>query len=149
MTSLLFLVALAILAGALGGVHVPINGALGVRIGSTIVATLTFYAVALAVTALVAVFASERRAFLALLDVPPWYFILPGVISVAVVGSTTYLIPRLGALNVFVITLAASSIVRALISHHGWLGSPVDPINSAKVLGASLVALGAFLVVRN
>lgn len=149
MTSLLFLIALAILAGALGGIHVPINGALGMKIGSTIVATLTFYAVAFAVTAALALALSERSAFLALRDVPAWYFIAPGVISVAVVGSTTFLIPRLGALNVFVITIAASSIVRAVISHYGLLGSPVDPINAAKLAGATLVAVGAFLVVRN
>jgi transporter family-2 protein len=149
MTSVLFLVALAVVVGALGGIHVPINGALGMRIGSTVVATLTFYAVALAVTALVALFASERSAFAALREVPAWYLVLPGVISAAVVGSTTFLIPRLGALNVFVITIAASSIVRVLISHYGWLGSPVDPINVAKLAGAALVAGGAFLVVRS
>ena len=149
MTSLLFLVTLAILVGALGGVHIPINGALGLKIGSPVVATITFYTVALAVISAVALFTTERSQFLALREVPVWYFVLPGLISAVVVGTNTFLIPRLGALNVFVIALATQSVVRAVISHYGLLGSPVDPINAAKIAGASLVAVGAFLVVRN
>lgn len=149
MTSGVLLVAMAIVAGALGGVHVPINGALSMRLQSTIVATFTFYGVAFLTTAVLAVATSDRATFRALADIPAWYYIVPGLISVAVVGSTTFLIPRLGAINVFVITIAASTVVRAAISHFGWLESPVDPINGAKIAGASLVALGAFLVVRN
>lgn len=149
MTSVVLLVTMAIVAGALGGVHVPINGALSMRLQSTIVATFTFYGVAFLTTAVLAVATSDRATFRALADIPAWYYIVPGLISVAVVGSTTFLIPRLGAINVFVITIAASTVVRAAISHFGWLESPVDPINGAKIAGASLVALGAFLVVRN
>jgi hypothetical protein len=39
-------VMIAILTGALGAIHVPINGALGARIQSTAVATFTFHGVA-------------------------------------------------------------------------------------------------------
>ncbi len=149
MTSLLFLIALAIVIGTLSGIHVPINGALGLRLGSTVVATFTFYSVALLTITTVALFTTGRADFMALRDVPLWYCILPGLISAAVVGSNTFLIPRLGAINVFVIATATHSIMSALISHYGWLGSPVDPINGAKIAGASLVAVGAFLVVRS
>ncbi len=149
MTSVALLVALAIVAGALGGIHVPINGALSMRLQSTVVATFTFYGVAFLATAVLALATSNRETFRALAEIPAWYYIAPGLISVAVVGSTTFLIPRLGAVNVFVITVAASCLVRLVISHFGWLESPVDPINGAKIAGASLVALGALLVVRN
>ena len=93
---------LAIVAGTLGGIHVPINGALGVRIQSTLVATFAFYGVAFLIIAFACALLAERAAFTALLTVPRWYY-FAGIISVVVVGSSTFLIRRLGAVNVFVI----------------------------------------------
>ena len=66
-----------------------------------------------------------------------------------VVASGTFLIPRLGAINVFVITVLAQTVVRVVISRYGWLASPVDPISAPKLAGAAMVALGAVLVVRS
>ena len=85
--TLAFYLLLSIAVGALGAVHVPINGALGARIQSTVAATLVFYGVAFTVTALLALFAADRSALRALPHVPSWYLVLPGLISVAVVGG--------------------------------------------------------------
>ena len=149
MNAMWFYVALALLAGALGGIHVPINGALGARIGSALVATLTFYGVAFLVIAAANALFLDRSALSSLSAVPAWTYLLPGVISVLVVGANTYLIPRLGAINLFVLVVAAQLVVRATISHFGWLASPVDPIAWPKILGAAMVMVGAILVVRN
>ncbi len=147
-TLALYLLA-AVVIGGLGAIHVPINGALGARIQSALVATLTFYAVAFIVTALLALASFEREAFRALERIPPWYYLVPGLISVAVVGGNTWLIPRFGAINVFVVAVFAQTVVRVVISHYGWFESPVDPITAPKLLGAVMVSLGAVLVVRS
>jgi len=139
---------LAIVAGTLGGIHVPINGALGERIQSTLIATLAFYGVAFTLIAAVSAVVGDREALSALLTVPRWYFVA-GLISVIVVGTSTYLIPRLGALNVFVIFVGAQLLVRMVLSHFGWLQSPISPINGVKLLGAVLLLTGAILVVRD
>ncbi len=139
---------LAIMAGALGGIHVPINGALGARIESTLVATFAFYGVAFLAIAAVNAIALDRAAFAALADVPAWYFVLPGLISVWVVGANTFLIPRLGAVDLFVVVVASQLVVRSVVSHFGWFASPVDPVAWPQVLGSLLVVAGAFLVVR-
>lgn len=136
------------LAGALGGVHVPINGSLSTRIGSTFVATFTFYGVAFLLIALVNLIAFDRASFRALATVPAWYYIVPGVISVLVVGASTFLIPRLGAANVFVVAFSAQLVVRTVISHFGWLDSPASPITLTRVFGGLLLAVGAVMVVR-
>ena len=141
-------VLLAMVVGALGAVHVPINGALGIRIGSTMVATFTFYAVAVAVIGTLCLVRAEREAFVALYRAPRWYLIA-GVISVVVVGASTFLIPRLGAMNVFAVTVTMQLIVRSVISHFGWFESPVQPLNVARVVGALLLLAGALLVVRS
>ena len=90
----------------------------------------------------------DREALSALLTVPRWYFVA-GLISVIVVGTSTYLIPRLGAVNVFVIFVGAQLLVRMVLSHFGWLQSPLSPINGVKLLGAVLLLTGAILVVRD
>ena len=139
---------LAIAAGTLGGIHVPINGALGVRLQSTLVATFAFYGVAFLIISFTCALLAERAAFTALLTVPSWYYVA-GVISVVVVGSSTFLIPRLGAVNVFVIFFVAQFAVRMVLSHFGWLQSPVSPISWVKLAGGLMLFLGAVLVVRN
>ena len=139
--------ALAMLVGVLGGIHVPINGALGTRIGSTLVATFTFYGIAFLLIAVVCALTWERGPWLALKDVPRWYFIA-GLISVVVVGGSTFLIPRIGAVNLFVIVLSLQLISRMFISHFGWLESPVSSISAFKLLGGVLLISGALLVVR-
>lgn len=141
-------VAIAIFTGALGAIHVPINGALAARIQSTFVATFTFYGVAFLIIAAVTLLTTERETIYQLGRVPMWLYLVPGAISVLVVGSSTFLMPRLGAVNVFVITVFAQTTVRVVISHYGWLASPVDPITAPKLVGAALVALGAVLVIR-
>ncbi|MEZ4622879.1 MAG: DMT family transporter [Caldilineaceae bacterium] len=141
-------VTIAILTGALGAIHVPINGALAVRIQSTAAATFTFYGVAFLLIAVVTLLTTGWETFSLLGSVPVWLYLVPGAISVLVVGSSTFLMPRLGAVNVFVITVFAQTTVRVLISHYGWLASPVDPITFPKLVGAALVAIGAVLVIR-
>lgn len=138
---------LAVVTGALGAVHVPINGALGERIQSSVVATFAFYGVAFLLMSLLCVIRDERQAFRGLLDAPRWYLVA-GVISVVVVGTSTYLIPRLGAVNLFVIFVSAQLVVRMMLSHYGWLESPVNPISPSKLAGAVLLLTGVILVVR-
>jgi transporter family-2 protein len=130
--SMTLYVAIAILTGALGAL-----------------ATFTFYGVAFLIIAGVTLLTTDRETIRQLGRVPVWLYLLPGIISVVVVASGTFLMPRLGAVNVFVITVFAQTLVRIVISHHGWLASPVDPINAPKLAGAAMVALGAVLVVRS
>ena len=64
------------------------------------------------------------------------------------VGSSTFLIPRLGAVNLFVIFVSAQLVVRMVVSHFGWLESPPSPIGWFKMLGGVLLVVGAVLVVH-
>jgi len=137
----------ALVIGMLGGIHVPINGALGKAINSTLVATLTFYGIGFALAATACLIWFDRMPFLALRTVPRWYF-LAGVISVVVVGSSTFLIPRIGAITLFVIVLTMQLVSRSVISHFGWLESPVMPFNWVRAMGVAFLVVGALLVVR-
>ena len=138
---------LAIFIGMLGGIHIPINGAFGSRINSPMVATFIFYGIAFLIISLVVLIRWDPEPFKMLTTIPRWYFIA-GVISVVVVGGGTFLIPRIGAVNLFVLILCSQLIVRSIISHFGWLESPVSPITWVKMSGAILVILGTFLIIK-
>lgn len=139
---------LAVLAGIMGGIHVPINAALGSKIQSSLVATFTFYGIAFLLISVICLFTWERDAFAALDTVPRWYFVA-GVISVFVIVTSTFLIPRIGAINLFVIVLSLQMISRTVISHFGWLESPVSSLTWIKAAGSVLLIVGAILVVRD
>ena len=89
----------------------------------------------------------DTRAFGALKSASPFYF-TAGIISVAVVGGSTYLIPRIGALNLFVLLFSSQMIVRMFISHFGLLESPVSPISLVKIGGGVLMVIGAAMMNR-
>lgn len=139
---------LAVLAGIMGGIHLPINAALGSKINSVFVATFTFYGIAFLLISVICLLTWDRNAFAALNTVPRWYFIA-GVISMFVIMINTFLIPRLGAINIFVIVLSLQMISRSVISHFGWLESPVSSISWVRVAGSVLLIMGAILVVRD
>ena len=123
-TAVYFLMALAI--GALGGIHIPINGALGQRIQSALFATWAFYGIAFAAISVVCLVLWDPRAFAGLRGANSMYF-TAGLISVVVVGSSTFLIPRIGAFNLFALLFSAQMLVRMAISHFGLLESPLSP----------------------
>lgn len=143
-----FYLMLAVFIGALGGIHVPINGALGAKIHSPLVATLTFYGIGFGMIGLVCLLTWDRQAFAALVTVPRWYFVA-GLISVIVVGSSTFLIPRIGAINLFVIVVSSQMLVRSVISHYGWFELPISPLSWTKLFGMLLLVVGAVMVVRD
>ena len=147
-TQLLLLYGLAVMIGIMGGIHIPINGALGNRIQSPLLATVVFYSIGLGMVGTAFLIAGNRAALMALQEAPRWYF-LAGAISAVVVASSTFLIPRIGAINLFVIVIALQMVSRMVISHYGWFESPMAPISPFKILGALMLLVGAVLVVRN
>ena len=79
----------------------------------------------------------------AIRKVPPWLYIT-GVISALNILGTTYLIPRLGVRRFFILVIGGQILTAMVVSHFGWLTSPKDPVNTAKIIGAALVILGTF-----
>ena len=136
-----------IFIGALGGIHIPINGAFGARIGSALVATWVFFGVAFVLSSVAMVIDWNRPAIQSLSSVPVWFY-LAGAISVIVVSGGTFLIPKIGAVNLFVLVLSSQLISRSVISHFGLLESPVTPINVVRVIGFLFLIVGAVLVVK-
>jgi transporter family-2 protein len=69
-----------------------------------------------------------------------------GAIGACLVFGIAWLFPQLGGAPVMILLLAGQVIAGILISHYGWLGSPVQPMTMIKIIGALIMCGGAALV---
>ena len=68
-----------------------------------------------------------------------------GVLGASLVFAIAWLIPQVGAGPVMITLLAGQVIGGLVMSHFGWLGSPVQPITWAKVVGVAVMIGGVIL----
>jgi transporter family-2 protein len=82
-----------------------------------------------------------------ILRVPPPLY-LTGFISAFIVLAITFLIPKLGARQLVVLTIAGQILMAMIVSHLGVLESPEDPITLGKIAGAVLLVAGVAVSVN-
>lgn len=139
-TVLFFAVSLAL--GIMLAIYMPMNSSVALHLGSTLAATITFFGVALLTALIVFVSLGQYDALSKIGSVPSWLY-LTGVFSAVMVFGTTFLIPKIGIRQLFILTVTGQILTALILGHFGFLGLPKDPISTAKVIGAILVILGA------
>jgi len=72
-----------------------------------------------------------------------------GVLGACLVFAIAWLIPRVGAGNVMITLLAGQVLGGLIMSHFGWLGSPVQPVTAVKVVGVLVMIVGVVLATRS
>lgn len=137
-------IGIALLMGVAMSIYLPMNSSVSRYLGSSIAATVTFYAVALLTAAVILMLCGEYDA-IAKMGHVPIYLYLAGFISAFMILGTTFLIPKVGARRFFILLISGQILMAIIVSHFGILESPRDPITFKKVLAASLVIAGAFL----
>ena len=85
-----------------------------------------------------------RGALEPLHDVHP-LLLTAGVLGACLVFAIAWLIPQVGAGAVMITLLAGQVLGGLLMSHYGWLGSPVQPITASKLLGVAVMIGGVVL----
>jgi transporter family-2 protein len=61
------------------------------------------------------------------------------------VFAIAWLIPQIGAGRLMIVLLAGQIIGGLVLSHFGWLGSPLEPVSLRRVLGACVMMGGVVL----
>ena len=149
--SLLFPLAMVVIAGAAVATQPAFNGQLAYLLGSPFRAALiNFTAGALVMLSIVTVF-SLRNGLPSreqVLSVPPHLWIAGGALGALFVTTATWATPKIGA-GAFFSTLIAAQLIAALImDHFGLIGLDVRPANLVRIIGVVLLVAGAVLVVR-
>lgn len=132
----------ALLIGVISAIYLPMNSSVSRYLGSPLTASISFYFVALITSILIFAIFGEFETIYNIKIVPPYLF-LTGFISAFIVLGITFLIPILGARKMAILAIAGQLLMAMIVSHFGVLESPEDPITLKKIVGASLLILGA------
>ena len=140
MTMLYYL--LLLLAGALQGVMVSLNGQLGNYYSMF---AICFFVHGIALILLLAYLLAKRTK----LDFrgAPWYVYLVGIFGIAIVASSSWCTLKVGASVMLAISTAGQIISSQLIDQFGLFGMPVQKFRVKQLPGYLLLAAGVALVV--
>lgn len=142
---------LNVLIGLAVGALVVIQGAMNSRVmsalGSAMSATLVNFVIG-ALTLLGVMVLTGHIATVQNLSQAPRWGLLAGVAGVLLVMGTAFLIPRIGTAHVVALLVCGQAFTSLIFDHFGLLGVPVMEISMTRIVGCSLLALGAILVGR-
>lgn len=139
-----FLILLALLLGIMLALYLPMNSSVARHLDSPIAASIPFFFIAL-ITSILLLFLSGGYSNILNMKNVPSYLFLSGFMAAFMILGTTFLLPRIGARQYFIVVLAGQLIMAMFLSHFGLLESPKDPITIKKMLGASLMFVGAVI----
>jgi transporter family-2 protein len=135
---------LTILLGVVLAVHLSMNGKVGAVLNNARVGNALFWCIGALGAVLIGLTGWQNGALQPLKDVHP-VLLTAGLLGACLVFAIAWLIPQVGA-GAVMITLIAGQVLGGLImSHFGWLGSPVQPISLTKVAGVGVMIAGVAL----
>jgi bacterial/archaeal transporter family-2 protein len=70
------------------------------------------------------------------------------LMGASIVFGIAWLFPVVGAANATIALLFGQIVSSLVLSHYGWLGSPVQPITMRSLLGAAVMLVGVILATR-
>ena len=127
---------LTMFLGVVLAVHLAMNGKVGSMLNNARVGNALFWCIG-ALGALAIGLSGWRNGALGPLKQVHPVLLTAGVLGACLVFAIAWLIPHVGAGNVMITLLAGQVIGGLMMSHFGWLGSPVQPVTMAKVVGVS------------
>ena len=133
---------LLLLAGALQGVMVSLNGQLGTYYSTF---AICFFVHGIALILLLGYLLAKRTR----LDFrgAPWYVYFVGIFGIAIVASSSWCTLKVGASVMLAISTAGQIISSQLIDQFGLFGMPVQKFRAKQLPGYVLLAAGVALVV--
>ncbi len=136
---------LTMLLGVILAVHLAMNGKVGAVLNNVRVGNALFWCIGALGAAVIGVTGWQSGALQPLKQVHPALF-TAGILGACLVFAIAWLIPQVGAGPVMITLLAGQVLGGLIMSHFGWLGSPVQPITWTKLAGVAVMIAGVSLV---
>lgn len=136
---------LTIFLGVVLAVHLAMNGKVGMAINNPRVGNAVFWCIGALTAVIIGLTGWKAGALAPLKDISP-LLLTAGAFGAMLVFAIAWLIPEVGAVGLFMCLLAGQVIGSVVMSHYGWLGSPVEPITLIKMVGVALMIGGATIV---
>jgi bacterial/archaeal transporter family-2 protein len=141
------LLALSVFLGIVLAVHLGMNSKVGAALNNPRVGNALFWCIG-ALGAVVIGFTGWKPGALDTLGTVHPLLLTAGLMGACLVFGIAWLIPQVGAGPVMIALLAGQILGGMLMSHFGWLGSPVQPITITHLAGALVMLAGVVLVTR-
>jgi transporter family-2 protein len=135
---------LTMLLGVVLAVHLSMNGKVGSVLNNARVGNALFWCIGAVGALAIGLTGWQSGALGPLKDVHP-ILLTAGVLGACLVFAIAWLIPQVGAGPVMITLLAGQVLGGLLMSHFGWLGSPVQPITLTKIAGVAVMIGGVVL----
>jgi transporter family-2 protein len=141
------LYALTMFLGVVLAVHLAMNGAVGQAINNPRVGNAVFWVIGGVTAVLIGLSGWQPGALSGLSKVNP-LLLTAGGIGACLVFGIAWVFPQIGASAVMFGLLAGQILGGMVLSHYGWLGSPVQPVSLTNVVGAIVMVAGVILATR-
>ena len=142
-------VVVVILLGVLGGVAVglqgPIAGAMSQKVGGAASSLIVHVGGVLLSGVLLLVRRGEQIGHWRDLS---WYMLGAGAFGVVLYLTLSQTFPRLGATAALTLIIVGQLLTGIVIDHFGLFGGIVRPIDAGRALGALVLLVAAYLVLR-
>lgn len=133
------------------GLGIPVmaamNGGLGARLQSPALAAAILFSIALLVTLSYLFVTEGTPSSLYSADIPR-YFYLGGLLVAFYILSITSVAPRFGVSNAIVFVLLGQLVAMSVIDHFGLFGVQPYPVNTQRLIGLVVMALGVVMVLN-
>ncbi len=143
----LHLYLLTIFLGVVLAVHLAMNGKVGSVLNNPRVGNALFWCIGALGAVAIGLSGWQTGALSPLKQVHP-VLLTAGILGACLVFAIAWLIPQVGAGPVMITLLAGQVLGGLLMSHYGWLGSPVQPITLTKIAGVAVMIGGVILATK-
>jgi transporter family-2 protein len=130
--------------GVVLAVHLSMNGKVGAVINNPRVGNAVFWIIGAFGAVCIGLTGWRPGALAPLGQVHP-LLLTAGLLGASLVFAIAWLIPLVGAGPVMITLLAGQVVGGMLMSHYGWLGSPVEPVTPTKIVGVLVMIAGVAL----
>ena len=142
-----YLYAVTMGLGVILTVHLAMNGQVGAALSNPRVGNAVFWCIGAVTAVAIGLTGWHAGALSALGQVNP-VMLTAGAMGACLVFGIAWVIPQIGARNMTMMLLAGQILSAMVLSHFGWLGSPVQPMTAMSVVGALVMFGGILLATR-
>jgi transporter family-2 protein len=133
-----------IFLGIVLALHLSMNGKVGASLDNPRVGNALFWTIGAVVAIMIGASGWHSGALDGLKEINP-LLLTAGAIGACLVFAIAWMQPQVGARGMFMTLIAGQVLGGLVLSHFGWLGSPVQRVSAINSLGALVMLLGVYL----
>jgi transporter family-2 protein len=133
-----------IFLGIILAVHLAMNGKVGSAVGNPRVGNAVFWCIGALTAVLIGLTGWRSGVMTGFREVHP-LLLTAGALGACLVFAIAWLLPQVGARAMFITLISGQVLGGMLLSHFGWLGSPIQRISVPNLIGAAVMIGGVWL----